>query len=188
MKTIIAFLLFSSFVIFPCFSPPECGGLERWDVKNLTDEDAKNINFKAIKITIDSLRKISPGKKIGKGTKRFGIEFQTYEVTCTIREYRNEDDGDYHLVLVDVNDTSKTMIGEIPDPFCPSVSKSSRVKTFINVRTFFKDSVVIKKNKTRQGVYRIKGVAFYDKKHGQLGIAPNGIELHPILYIKSVKK
>jgi hypothetical protein len=28
---------------------------------------------------------------------------------------------------------------------------------------------------------RVVGVAFFDTKHGQTGVAPNGIELHPIL-------
>jgi len=28
---------------------------------------------------------------------------------------------------------------------------------------------------------RIVGVAFFDYKHGQTGVAPNAIELHPIL-------
>src|SRR5207248_11567901 len=30
---------------------------------------------------------------------------------------------------------------------------------------------------------QIKGVAFFDFEHGQTGIAPNGIELHPVLDI-----
>jgi hypothetical protein len=29
----------------------------------------------------------------------------------------------------------------------------------------------------------ITGVAFFDKLHGQTGVAPNGIELHPVLSI-----
>ena len=35
---------------------------------------------------------------------------------------------------------------------------------------------------------RITGVGFFDKVHGQTGVAPlNGIELHPILKIKGVR-
>jgi hypothetical protein len=29
------------------------------------------------------------------------------------------------------------------------------------------------------------GVGFFDKKHGQRGIAPNGVELHPVLSFRS---
>jgi hypothetical protein len=35
------------------------------------------------------------------------------------------------------------------------------------------------------GTATITGVAFFDKKHGQNGIAPNGIELHPVLAFES---
>jgi hypothetical protein len=28
---------------------------------------------------------------------------------------------------------------------------------------------------------RVTGVAFFDYKHGQTGVAPNAIELHPVL-------
>jgi hypothetical protein len=31
------------------------------------------------------------------------------------------------------------------------------------------------------GNVRIKGVGFWDEIHGQTGVAPNGIELHPVL-------
>ena len=35
--------------------------------------------------------------------------------------------------------------------------------------------------KRLHGLAIIKGVAFFDINHGQTGIAPNGIELHPVL-------
>lgn len=187
MKNIIKAVLFTSLLVISGFII-DCGGKDRWDVKTLTDVGAKKVKFKPIKTTIDSLRKIVPNQKVGNTTKRFGTEFYTYEIVCKVREYRMEDDGDYHLVLVDVSDTSKTMIGEIPDPSCPSVAKSGKANTFVKVRTFFKDSVAVKKNVTKQGVYKITGVVFFDKKHRQLGLSPNGIELHPILSIKSVKQ
>jgi len=34
------------------------------------------------------------------------------------------------------------------------------------------------------GLATITGVAFFDRVHGQIGVAPNGIELHPVLSIK----
>jgi len=27
----------------------------------------------------------------------------------------------------------------------------------------------------------VTGVLFFDKLHGQLGVAPNGVELHPVI-------
>jgi hypothetical protein len=35
-----------------------------------------------------------------------------------------------------------------------------------------------------QGKVALTGVGFWDEKHGQTGIAPNGIELHPVLNFK----
>jgi hypothetical protein len=33
---------------------------------------------------------------------------------------------------------------------------------------------------------RVTGVGFFDFLHGQTGVAPNGIELHPVLKIEFV--
>jgi hypothetical protein len=33
------------------------------------------------------------------------------------------------------------------------------------------------------GRARVTGVAFFDFLHGQTGVAPNGIELHPVLSV-----
>lgn len=163
------------------FQQEPCGGRDRWDVKNLTDESIGKVNLKPITTTVDSLRKIKPEKKVGDNMGRFGIEFNTYEINCKIREYVKEDDGDYHLVLMDLSDTSKTMIGEIPDPSCPSVAKSKHVKKFSSTRKYFEDNVRLKGRKVKYGIYKIRGVAFYDQPHKQLGVAPNAIELHPII-------
>jgi hypothetical protein len=167
-------------------SEVDCNGVERWDVKTLTDIDSKKVNFKADTVTIDYLTKIQPDRKIGNKLPRFGIEFKTYVIICGIREYRREEDGDYHLVLYDLKDTTKTMIGEIPLTFCSTVAKSKYAKKFEQSSDYFEQKIMDKKNKTKKEVYKIYGPAFYDKKHGQLGLAPNGIEIHPILSIKKV--
>lgn len=185
MKTILFLLLL---FVLPSFSLQEspCGGKERWDVKTLTDAGINKINFTPDTITIDSLIKIMPNRRIGNTLPRFGIEFKTYVIKCSIREYRKEDDGDYHLVLVSLKDTSKTMIGEIPNPFCSSVFISQYVSKFAETRTYFEQSIILRRNKTKRGIYLIYGVAFYDKKHSQIGVATNGIEIHPILSIKKL--
>jgi len=35
-----------------------------------------------------------------------------------------------------------------------------------------------------QGIATITGVGFFDFDHGQTGVAPNAIELHPVLAFK----
>jgi len=38
------------------------------------------------------------------------------------------------------------------------------------------------------GTATITGVAFFDVIHGQRGVAPNGIELHPVLSFKATSR
>lgn len=40
------------------------------------------------------------------------------------------------------------------------------------------------KSQVKATKVRLKGVGFFDRVHGQTGVAPNGIELHPLLDIK----
>jgi hypothetical protein len=42
------------------------------------------------------------------------------------------------------------------------------------------------KTKIRTTKVRMIGVGFFDRLHGQTGVAPNGIELHPVLSIETV--
>jgi len=35
-----------------------------------------------------------------------------------------------------------------------------------------------------QPLVRVTGVGFFDYVHGQSGVAPNGIELHPVLDVE----
>jgi hypothetical protein len=90
-------------------------------------------------------------------------------VNVNIALSKNEADSDRHIV---VSDGSRTMVVEIPDPACVG---NSPWKTLIsNARQAFTGQT---------GTVTVRGVGFFDKIHGQTGIAPNGIELHPVLGI-----
>lgn len=180
----ILFLISTSFTVQD--SAKDCSGKERWDVKTLTDPAVDKIDFKAKKTTILNLRTVSVDRKIGNAIPRFGLEFKTYTIQCHVREYRVEDDGDLHLVLVDLNDSSKTMIGEIPNTLCTVASKSKYINKMKPISEQFK-KYILPHFKVQSGIYEITGVIFFDKIHGQLGVAPNGIELHPIVAFKKIK-
>src|ERR1035437_8824844 len=145
MKTI---LLLLSLIVLPAFSiniqESPCGGNERWEVKTLTDAGVDKINFTPDTVTIEYLRSIAPGQKIGNALPRFGIEFKTYVIKCDIREFRKEDDGDYHLVLTSLSDSSITMIGEIPNSFCSSVFASPYANKFAETRAYFEQNIILK--------------------------------------------
>ncbi len=175
-----------TFWIISCSKPdeknPACTGKDRWDVKTLTDLNASTINYTSTNITVANLISIPLQKSIEDNTPRFGIEYNTYTLQCHIREYKLSDDGDYHLVLQDLSDPSITMVGEIPDPYCASVKQSLRFNEIIKARQDFKNTLLVTAQ-VDTFVYIITGVAFYDKVHGQLGAAPDAIEIHPILSI-----
>lgn len=163
-------------------SQGNCGGVDRHDVKTLQDTGLKHIKFVPIQSTVGNLRLLTHIIKIGNNTPRFGAEFNCYQIDCRIREYRIEDDGDVHLVLVDIKDSSKTIIGEIPDINCDKIKTSKFIKNFVNAHMEF-ENFSLSHHKVKEGIYTITGVCFFDKVHGQLGVAPNGIELHPIMDI-----
>lgn len=160
---------------------PDCTDRYRWDIKTLTDPNAPNVNYTTIYTTISTLISTTAPIVSSNGT-RSGIEFKTYSIKVHIREYKLSADGDYHLVLEDIADPNKTMIGEIPDPYCGSVQSSIRINEITQARKNFQNSLLVTAQ-VDNSVYTITGVAFYDKVHGQIGVAPNGIEIHPILYI-----
>lgn len=169
------------------FQEAEKCGINRWGVKTLTDVDASKVRMKPIKTTIDSLRsiKVVVDTKIASKTPRFGSEFQTFQIVCGIKEYINEEDGDIHLVLYDLKDTTKSFVAEIPDPNCPAVKGSKYEAKYVKCRTEF-EKYKLPKKQVMKGKYQLTGVFFFDKLHGVSGAPPNGAELHPLLSIKKL--
>jgi len=79
-----------------------------------------------------------------------------------------EDDGDYHLVL---SAGGAHMIAEAPAPGCAASATPVR-----------RNQMAAARRAVRLCQHAVvTGVAFFDFKHGQTGVAPNAIELHPLL-------
>ncbi|PYS20718.1 MAG: hypothetical protein DMF72_20235 [Acidobacteria bacterium] len=106
--------------------------------------------------------------------------------------YKKEADVDYHIVLTD--DTGHTMVAEIPSPACILAQNPSGPGRVL-VSSPFTQGIMDSRAKfdsrftatsffqTANVPVRVTGVGFFDFIHGQTGVAPNGIELHPILSI-----
>jgi len=97
-------------------------------------------------------------------------------------EAKLEDDEDFHLVVADPHHRSRTMIVEFPSANC--TRHSIKRKQMRRARAAFVRACGYPSSSyfTRlRGKATISGVGFFDFYHGQTGVAPNAIELHPVL-------
>jgi hypothetical protein len=145
------------------FSAALACGVERWGIKTLKDRPRL---LRARPTTVARLTALPrPGYL---PPRRLPFEHRIFTVIARVTLDRLEDDLDYHLVL---RSGSRTMIAETPSPLCTKGATAYR-------RRQMRDSRRVARICKRA---RVGGVAFFDFLHGQTGVAPNGIELHPVL-------
>jgi len=138
-------------------------GVERWTVKTLQDRPRL---LPVRRVTLAYLVSRPAPKPLP--ATRLPFERHVFRVTAAVTLVRSEDDGDFHLVL---SDGQRTMIAESPSASCTRKATPTRRRQMTQARAAVR--VCAKASLT--------GVAFFDFKHGQTGVAPNAIELHPIL-------
>jgi hypothetical protein len=168
-------------------------GVERWSVKTGTDDDVAKVKQVRVKTTVKQLvaiprpRDMMPVNQDFAGYSRHRaepVETTIWEITGQIVMHKLEDDGDYHLVILD---QGKTMVVEIPNPDPAFVDPSSPwVKAIASARKLISDTLDPQRFlQSSQVQARIVGVGFFDRVHGAQGSAQtNGIELHPVLGVK----
>lgn len=164
-----------------------CVGEQRWKVKTLQDESARQIEFSPKKISFSSIlnKTKTNGWSLAEDNERQPDEFQVYTVTGKIPYVDEEDDGDIHIELMDNSNDDFHLVAEIPNPNC-EITKESRYKSlFRKARNEFLNKYQ-DKSVWSHGTFEITGVLFHDKSnHGKGGNA-NGVELHPVLSIKKI--
>jgi hypothetical protein len=166
------------------FSPRLFGqcGVQRWQVKTGTDSDAGSVNLNlSTPGTIANLTALATPSSIPPTSRIQPTETTVWSLNATLTEFKLEGDSDIHLVLVDENGNS--MIAEIPDPSCvgPGSSFASGIS---NARSQFTSQFTPSPSfQTVSVPVQLKGIGMFDFMHGQTGVAPNGIELHPVLDI-----
>jgi hypothetical protein len=139
-------------------------GIERWTVKTLQDRPHL---LQARKTTIHFLSTRPAPSHIP--DTRLPFEHHIYTVVAPVVLVRPEEDSDVHVVL---QQGGNHMIAEAPSPSCDSHATPTRRR-----------QMRIARNHVRVCARaRVTGVAFFDFDHGQTGVAPNAIELHPILH------
>jgi len=157
-------------------------GVERWSVKTGTDPDADLVNLaSSTSNTISTMRGWTAPNPIPSNNRVSPYETTVWVLNATLVEYKLETDSDYHLFLMDA--AGNTMISEIPDPACVG-SGSPFAAKIQNARAEFDAKFNATTSfQTANIPVRVTGVGMFDFLHGQTGVAPNGIEVHPILDI-----
>lgn len=177
-------------------------GKQRWPVKTVIDNDKNKVKFADQDVqqtTVEDLwlQERPADMPLTRAVPKYqakraaGPETTVWQVEGTITAHKWEKDGDFHLVLQDL-DSGYTMVVESPQDGegsdgLPFVEDSSPVKDRIeqarlklaeelNPAPFFK-------NANRK--VRITGVGFFDILHGANGAAEtNSIELHPVIDVE----
>ena len=171
---------------FPPPGPAACGahcGTERWAVKTLSDEDRNLVHLRPVQTTIEDLVALVPPSHLPAFNRIAPTELTVYRVAARLAFLKQEEDKDWHLVLMSPRDSTVTMIAEIPDPECSGACSSGFAERFTSVRQVLFDRVNAPGGERRPLIW-ITGVAFFDFLHHQRGVAPNGIELHPVLAVE----
>ena len=171
-------------------SKAACGfhcGTERWAVKTLTDQDHVRVDFTPQDVTVAKLVSFERPAHLPHSERVEPTEITTFRVRTYLLGFKWEAGGDQdlHVVIADLEQPDKTMIVEIPDPACAGVCASDHRAEIQNAREKFiahcgQPTGHFQRLQSALPVV-VTGVGFFDFLHGQIGVAENGIELHPVL-------
>jgi len=183
-------------------------GTDRESIKVLADWGARHLQHGDWQATVEQLRGL-PGEytshpeKPGWGMPRQKTEAQVVSVEASVVGTRIEPDGDIHVVIAGAA-PGATMITEFPDAACVKqwMSKTTKAPKTV-LAQMQQDAVAMEQAKRKLLSFlpfapttkyralpkpwlklRFTGVLFFDRPHKQTGVAPNGIELHPVLQIQ----
>ena len=190
----------------------QCGGQERWAVKDGTDASAAQVDFGNIqsKTLLQLLKLKEPKIPHDNTTRVLPQEGTVVRVQARLVQWKLESDSDYHLVLTDDTEdftpahgtpTGHSLVGEIPDPNClpGSNDEFASQSPFLQINggamgidvarqqmndAFPNADLTGQWNDAGGAHVEIVGVTFYDRAHGQASRAPNNLEMHPIVSIK----
>jgi hypothetical protein len=176
---LVSILLAGAVLVPPPLLAQSCG-VERWSVKTGTDADIGKVTLSSQSAnSILTMRGWTAPSPIPANNRVSPFETTVWVLNATLTEYKLESDSDYHLILSDAS--GNTIIAEIPLPACVG-SGSPLLSGITNARTEFNARFTPTSSfKTANIPVQITGIGMFDFLHGQTGVAPNGIELHPVL-------
>jgi hypothetical protein len=179
MRTFLSLVAVSLFAVSELHAA--CG-VERWSVKTGTDPQAPSVVLSSyVSSTIYNFQQSVRPASLPSNGRVAPRETTQYRLSATLTKYVRESDSDYHLVIVD--SSGRSMIVELPASNCVGVGSPfgpgiAHARSQFDARFTATTSM-----KTTSTPVTVKGVGFWDFLHGQTGVAPNGIEIHPVLDI-----
>lgn len=197
-----------SYPPFPAHAQQQCGGVERWPVKVGSDSGAVNVALQnPVTLSLHQVVALPRPQLPSDDSTRVAEEMTVYVVQGRLVMFKLESgrtgDQDYHLVVSDDTlDYSRggsgtvpsphSLVAEIVRPACipgrdgAASTQSQFQQELAAVRSAFEQQFpdITGGWNDAEGIpVTIKGVGFFDRPHGQVGRALNGIELHPVLDI-----
>ena len=154
-------------------------GVELWEVKTLTDEDAPKVQLAPVASSIRELSSRPRPHRRYRGARAVS-ERQVVTIEGDVIDVKHEQDGDLHVVLTD---DQYVMIVEFPDPTCMEGSRVLEQASAARERFL---ALVGDEPVRGQLRVRVTGVVFFDRPHNQTGLASNAVELHPVLAVEAV--
>ncbi len=202
--TLLVLFLAAAFLLFRYLNHPApppaftCGvhcGTERWRIKTAFDSDASRIDFTARRSTVAELTSLRAPATLEE-EERSDAERHVYSVEAVLLGWKVEEaakgDHDFHLVLADPNDLGRTMIAEVPSGECQGACSSLQAQKFVAVRQALTAHLAAPevhfRRLTPAWLVRVEGIGFFDVFHGQIGVAENCMELHPLLSVEFVRR
>jgi len=173
-------------------------GVERSDVKRMSDEKAGRVDLRPAETSVDHLASLPAPDPPVVGWEARGApgreEFRVYQVAAIISCAKIEDDRDVHVCACEPaawdarsrRCRGPSLVAELVDPACARGSRT--LNEIIRARARL---VAVAGGDLTEGTLRalvgrrvtLEGVAFYDRLHGQTGAPKNGVELHPLLRV-----
>jgi len=160
-------------------------GVERWKVKTLSDPAAKDLHRqKPRSATVEELASM-PAPPWSRAAPRSAAESSIYALEACVVAYALSGDSDLHVVVQ--GESGATMIVKFPDAAsCAPWSHAPGL--MLQARDAFMQLMPDPPTSNFKCLQppipaRVIGPLFMDKVHGQVGVAPNGAEIHPILRV-----
>jgi hypothetical protein len=189
--------------------PLTAPGVYRWSVKTVSDDAADALKstppgtYQWVDAKIPDLTSLPAPHITIDLPRQPGAESTIWKISATLVAFKPEADQDYHLVIHD--DSGNSMIVEIPDPtiltaacrFTEEITAARQAfdaKFGLQMKLLEHATALMAAQPNQEPLplmitnvntpVVVTGVGYFDEIHGQTGVAPNGLELHPVLNIE----